>query len=272
MEPLRRHSIRQHDRQARVPAQPAEMRDGFQPMHDGGEAFVRQHQRVAAAEQHLANRRVVFESLKRWLPIVETFRFLRVRVMPAEAVSTVNRTRTGEHEQCSAFVLVQQSRKFAVSGFVECVVLESRDFGFLRRDGQHLTQQRVVEISGPNAFQKALGHEQRKFFLALPRSRHDVVRKLQSSGQFARVANGLSERATPVRQRLRSGTASRGNRQFGEGEFSRRHPRHQPRGPAINSPFSGGPGSRKAYERRLKSGFSRQIPSAIVRRVVTGTR
>ncbi len=106
VEPLPGDSIRQHDRQPSMPSQPTQMFDLFESSHDDSQAFVGQHQRIAAAEQHLVDRFILFESRKGRLPIIEPLRLLRVRIMPAKAVAAMDGTSAGQHEQRSARVLV----------------------------------------------------------------------------------------------------------------------------------------------------------------------
>ena len=87
------------------------------------------------------------ESRKCRLPIVEPLRLLRVRIMPSKAVAAMHGTSSGQYQQRSASVLVQQAGNFAERRFLQRIECETRNGFVLFRERQHLSQERIVDVA-----------------------------------------------------------------------------------------------------------------------------
>ena len=110
VEQLVGHPLRDHDRQPGVDPQPPQMGDLGQPAGKMGKPGVRQAQRVAAAEDHLLDRRFGGRQLQGRFPVGRRRRpDVPIREMPAKTETAMDGARPTCHDQESALILPQQA-------------------------------------------------------------------------------------------------------------------------------------------------------------------
>ena len=107
LDQFRGHALRDHDRQTRVDADAAHVRDCVEPVDQAAQRRVLQHQRVAAGQDHFADARVALDRRERRKR--DRLLMIRVRKRAAKTVAAVHRARGRSDQQYAAPVFLDHA-------------------------------------------------------------------------------------------------------------------------------------------------------------------
>ena len=192
------NSVWQDDRQASVDSEPPQMRDRFKSVEQIAKPLVRQHERIATAEQHFLDRRVGGDRIECRLPVIQPSRFLAVRIVPPEPVATVDGAGARRDQQCPCRVLLEQSWGEPEAGVINRVELEAWNLKRFFKERHHLAEQRIVWIGRLDPLQKTLGNHQRKQPRRLASSWSKGLGKAKPIEEFVRVADRSRQGSVPI--------------------------------------------------------------------------
>ena len=187
----------EHDGQPGVQANSLQVRDPPQFAQQPAQSVVGENQGVAPTEQNLFERGVLGDVIEGRLPVGGAAGSAVVGEVSPKAVPAMDGTRPGGNQQHAPLVLVKQPGEGLGVRLGEGVGGEPWGGRPLGRDGQHLGEQGVVRVAGPDAGQKAVGHHQGEQ-LAGPARRFDPrLGQLEQPGQFPDVTDRRGELPVP---------------------------------------------------------------------------
>ena len=163
-----------------------------------GKLGVLQNQRVAAAEDHLADRRVGRDLLDCRLPILDSARGPTAAEVPSEAVTAMDSAGGGCYHEGSACVLLEQAggdRRGRLAQRIDAEAGRRGQFGLLR---QNLQKHRIVRVAGPNAAYQCAGDQQRKTGGRRPGGLGQRRRQTQQPTKLRRIADRIGQGRLPV--------------------------------------------------------------------------
>ena len=138
LEECRIHALRQHHGIARMDAQLPHVRRRSERASETLQARGRERERITAAQDHLADRRVANDGLDRLLPTRAIARFLGIGVFAPKAVTAVQRAGARRDQQGAVGILVQKPRRTTRGRFVDGIVAVAGLGIEFRTERQHL--------------------------------------------------------------------------------------------------------------------------------------
>ncbi|KAG1454063.1 hypothetical protein G6F57_015592 [Rhizopus arrhizus] len=211
------HAFGQHDRQAAVDAQAADVRDRAQCVGQFDQLVRGQRQRVAAGQDHLVDVRIGRDGGDCFLPAA-LGRILRAVVeVAAEAVAAIDRAAAGGDQQGAAAVLLDDPGGLFGRTITHRIEAESGGGAHFLVDWQHLAQQRVGGVARAHAGHEALRHAQRELGHGRRRDAQRGRVQLQPGQQGVRVTQRLAPELLPARGRAWRLGPGEGGKLHGEG-------------------------------------------------------